>query len=187
MNLWRAVARSVYRSARDGEPVPQSSVPGARAACPLGAETRLYCPRAAGDGAALSGTAGASGHGAGSARPPVWGGTPGCEGTLGCGRTSARSVTQCMGSPYTVRLHLGVRKLLQFLAAPWRWPLPADYILLFSPSAVLRADSESQGHFATARAPGTVWALGAHLWRQPVSGRGMGRGAEGEPWPLPVY
>lgn len=53
--------------------------------------------------------------------------------------------------------------------------------------AVLRGDSESQGHPATTRAPGPVWALGAHLRRQPVSGRGMGRGKEGVPWLLPVH
>nr|XP_030740051.1 rho guanine nucleotide exchange factor 39 isoform X3 [Globicephala melas] len=57
---------------------------------------------------------------------------------------------------------------LQFLAAPWHWlHVSADCMPVFSPSAVLRGDSESQGHPATTRAPGPVWALGAHLRRQP--------------------
>lgn len=51
-------------------------MPGARAACPLGAETRLHRPGAAGDRAALPGTAGAGGHGAGPSRSLVWGEDP---------------------------------------------------------------------------------------------------------------
>ncbi|XP_078292831.1 rho guanine nucleotide exchange factor 39 isoform X2 [Panthera onca] len=94
LNHRRAEAGSIDPLARHGEAGSQCSVPGARAACPLGAETRLHCPGAAGDRTALPGTAGAGGH-------------------------------------------------------------------------VLRGDSESQGHPATSGAPGPVWALGAHLRRQP--------------------
>ncbi|XP_057404786.1 rho guanine nucleotide exchange factor 39 isoform X2 [Balaenoptera acutorostrata] len=87
LNLRRAAAASVDPSVRHGEPGPQRTVPGARAACPLGAETRLHCPGAAEDRAALPGTAGAGGHGAGPAHPPVG------AGTSGCGRAPTRSVT----------------------------------------------------------------------------------------------
>lgn len=76
LNHWRAAAGSIDPLARHGEARSQRTVPGARAACPLGAETRLHCPGAAGDRAALPGTAGAGGHGAGRARPLVWGGDP---------------------------------------------------------------------------------------------------------------
>lgn len=48
--------------AKHGESEPHCSVTDARAAWPLGAETLLHCPRAAGDLAALPGTAGACGH-----------------------------------------------------------------------------------------------------------------------------
>uniref|UniRef100_A0A8C4MBY9 Rho guanine nucleotide exchange factor 39 n=1 Tax=Equus asinus TaxID=9793 RepID=A0A8C4MBY9_EQUAS len=86
--------RNCGRLRRHGEPWPRRSVSGARAARPLGAETRPHRPGAAGDRAALPGAAGAGGH-------------------------------------------------------------------------VLRGDSQSQGHPATTRAPSPVWALGAHLRRQP--------------------
>lgn len=45
-------------------------------------------------------------------------------------------------------------------------------------------DSEGQGHPATTGAPGPVWVLGAHLWRQPRAAslrerRALGTGAGG--------
>lgn len=58
---------------------------------------------------------------------------------------------------------------------PWRCLFPQT-ICPCALSAVLRGHSESQGHPAATGAPGPVWALGAHLRRQPVSGRGAGRG-----------
>lgn len=48
--------------ASHGESGPHCSVAGARAACPLGAETLPHCLGAAGDLAALPGTAGAGDH-----------------------------------------------------------------------------------------------------------------------------
>ncbi|XP_036712563.1 rho guanine nucleotide exchange factor 39 isoform X2 [Balaenoptera musculus] len=82
LNLRRAAAAGVDPSVRHGEPGPQRTVPGARAACSLGAETRLHCPGAAGDRAALPGTAGAGGHGAGPAHPPYFVGILRAKGTL---------------------------------------------------------------------------------------------------------
>ncbi|EDL02474.1 mCG19286, isoform CRA_c, partial [Mus musculus] len=42
---------------------------------------------------------------------------------------------------------------------------------------VLPADPESQRNTTTTRTPDPVWDLGAHLCRQPVSGRIAGRGS----------
>lgn len=168
LNLRRAVAGNVHRSARHGEPGPQGPVPGARAACPLGAETRLHRPGAAGDRAALPGAAGAGGHGGGPACPLERGGEPRvweglCE--VGDPEYGGLALSSCIW---------GLRRLLQILAAPWHC-LFLQTIGRCSLSAVLRGDPESQGHPATARAPGPVRALGAHLRRQPVSVRGVGR------------
>ncbi|XP_048639362.1 rho guanine nucleotide exchange factor 39 isoform X3 [Marmota marmota marmota] len=60
------------------------------------------------------------------------------------------------------------------------WTLILDHTFtagsLPNTKTVLLGDPESQGDSTTTRAPGPIWVLGAHLRRQPVSGRGARRG-----------